>query len=97
MVSNGVGCERLKMMSQKTNKQKTAFLKSNGWLAYYKKEMSAVSQISHHSSVMLKVTSNKLKPRTEEVIAEEKGFTYGHSTIEQVYVFNLFEQQQKHQ
>ena len=47
-----------------------------------------ISLISHSSKVMLKVILNRLKPRAEEIIAEEQaGFRAGRSTTEQM--FNL--------
>ena len=47
-----------------------------------------ISLISHSSKVMLKVIVNRLKPRAEEIIAEEQaGFRARRSTTEQV--FNL--------
>ena len=45
-------------------------------------------QQQHSSQVMLKVISNRLKPQSEEIIAEEQaGFRAGRSTTEQI--FNL--------
>ena len=47
-----------------------------------------ISLISHSSKVMLKVILNRLKPKAEEIIAEEQaGFRAGRSTTEQI--FNL--------
>ena len=47
-----------------------------------------ISLISHSSKVMLKVILNRLKPQTEEIIADEKaGFRAGRSIPEQI--FNL--------
>ena len=47
-----------------------------------------ISLISHSSKVMLKVILNRLKPQTEEIIAEEQArFRAGRSTTEQI--FNL--------
>ena len=46
------------------------------------------SLISHPSKVILKVILNRLKPQSEEIIAEEQaGFRAGRSTAEQI--FNL--------
>ena len=47
-----------------------------------------ISLISHPSNVRLKVILNRLKPKAEEIIAEEQGgFRTGRSTTEQI--FNL--------
>ena len=47
-----------------------------------------ISLISFSSKVMMKVILNRLKPRTEEIIAEEQArFRAGRSTTEQI--FNL--------
>ena len=47
-----------------------------------------ISLISHSSKVMLKVILNRLKPKAEEIIAEEQaGLRAGRSTTEQI--FNL--------
>ena len=47
-----------------------------------------ISLISHSSKVMLKVILNRLKPKAEEIIAEDQaGFRDGRSTTEQI--FNL--------
>ena len=47
-----------------------------------------ISLISHSSKVMLKIILNRLKPKAEEIIAEEQaGFRAGRSTTEQI--FNL--------
>ncbi len=47
-----------------------------------------ISLISHPNKVMLKVILNRLKPRQENIIAEEQaGFRAGMSTTEQI--FNL--------
>ena len=48
----------------------------------------SISLISHSSKGMLKVILNRLKPQTEEIIAEEQaGFRAVRSTTEQI--FNL--------
>ena len=47
-----------------------------------------ISLISRPSEIMLKISLNRLKPQTEEIIAEEQaGFRAGRSTTEQI--FNL--------
>ena len=47
-----------------------------------------INLISHSSKVMLKVIFNRLKPKAEEIIAEEQaGFRDGRSTTE--HIFNL--------
>ena len=58
-----------------------------------------ISLISHPSKVMLKILLNRLKPESEEIIAEEQaGFRAGRSTIEQIFNLRLVcEKYQQHQ
>ena len=49
-----------------------------------------ISLISHPSKVMLKILLNRLKPESENIIAEEQaGFRAGRSTIEQIFNLRL--------
>ncbi|GFR65860.1 endonuclease-reverse transcriptase [Elysia marginata] len=58
-----------------------------------------ISLISHPSKVMLRVILNRLKPKAEEIFAEEQaGFRAGRSTVEQIFNCRiLIEKHMQHQ
>ncbi|GFR77564.1 endonuclease-reverse transcriptase [Elysia marginata] len=57
-----------------------------------------ISLISHLSKVMLRVILNRLKPKAEEILAEEAGFRACRSTVEQIFNCRiLIEKHMQHQ
>ncbi|GFR71232.1 endonuclease-reverse transcriptase [Elysia marginata] len=58
-----------------------------------------ISLINHPSKVMLRVILNRLKPKAEEILAEEQaGFRAGRSTVEQIFNCRiLIEKHMQHQ
>ncbi|GFR70089.1 endonuclease-reverse transcriptase [Elysia marginata] len=58
-----------------------------------------ISLISHPSKVMLRVILSRLKPKAEEILAEEQaGFRAGRSTVEQIFNCRiLIEKHMQHQ
>ena len=50
------------------------------------KNYRTISLISHPSKVLLKILQNRIKSKTEEILAEEQaGFRPGRSTVEQIF------------